>query len=87
MEELVTAIENAVLLLRKSQPSIWGTLSPVEAIELLEIKLNKIRTSQKFDKKLIQSLFAPTGSIQEISIDTGWGDEFIEISEVVDRYI
>jgi len=86
MEELFTALENAILLLRKSRPSTWGALSPTEAMEFLELERNKVRTSQQFDKKLLQSLFAPTGSIQEISINNGWGDEFIEISKIIDKY-
>jgi hypothetical protein len=87
MEELVTALENAILLLRKSSPSTWGASSPTEAMELLELERNKVLLSQQFDKKLLQSLFAPTGSIQEISIGNGWGDEFIEISKIVDKYV
>lgn len=32
-------------------------------------------------------LFAPTGIFQEISIDSGWGDKFIEISNRFDELI
>lgn len=31
--------------------------------------------------------FAPTGSLQEISISNGWGEEFIEVSEAIDKLI
>lgn len=81
MEELIVALEKVLLLLGKSQLSAWGASSPEE-----EMELNKIRTLQQADKKLLQFLFAPTGSVQEISIDNGWGDEFIEISEIIDKY-
>ena len=30
-------------------------------------------------------LFAPTGPIQEVSLSSGWGDEFIELAEYFDR--
>jgi hypothetical protein len=30
-------------------------------------------------------LFAPTGSIQEVSLSSGWGDEFIYLSMDFDR--
>ncbi len=31
------------------------------------------------------SLFAPTGPIQEVSLSSGWGDEFIELAEYFDQ--
>jgi hypothetical protein len=86
MEELVAAIENAMLMLRKSRPSVWSAFSPGQAIELLEIELNQIQIVQQFNQGLLQSLFAPTGSIQEISIENDWRDKFIEISKIVDQY-
>ena len=33
----------------------------------------------------LELLFAPTGVIQEISIDNGWGTKFLCIAEVVDQ--
>ena len=38
------------------------------------------------DVNLLDRLFAPTGAIQEISIENGWGTEFLRISEVVDQF-
>ena len=38
------------------------------------------------DVNLLDRLFAPTGAIQEISIENGWGTEFLRISEVIDRF-
>ncbi len=39
------------------------------------------------DIKLIQKmklLLAPTGDLQEISISSGWGDEFLEIAYAIE---
>jgi hypothetical protein len=30
-------------------------------------------------------LFAPTGTIQEISIDNGWGEEFLALAQMTDQ--
>ena len=30
-------------------------------------------------------LFAPTGPIQEVSLSSGWGDEFLELAERFDK--
>ena len=41
-------------------------------------------TSRRADLEL---LFAPTGSIQEVSVSSGWGDEFLAVSERFDAVI
>ncbi len=41
-------------------------------------------TSRRGD---LEMLFAPTGSIQEVSISSGWGEEFIRLSERFDSVI
>ncbi|MQY17451.1 hypothetical protein [Nocardia macrotermitis] len=33
----------------------------------------------------ISLLFAPTGAVQEISISSGWGDEFLGLADRMDR--
>lgn len=35
----------------------------------------------------IQMLFAPTGSLQEVSIESGWGDEFLQLAARFDEAI
>jgi hypothetical protein len=32
-------------------------------------------------------LFAPTGPIQEVSISSGWGNEFLDLAERFDRAV
>lgn len=36
-------------------------------------------------KKKLSFIIAPTNALQDISIDYGWGDEFIEIADKIDR--
>lgn len=33
----------------------------------------------------IKGLFAPTGPIQEVSLSSGWGQEFLELAERFDK--
>lgn len=35
----------------------------------------------------IELLFAPTGSIQEVSLSSGWGDAFLHLSQRFDEAI
>ena len=39
------------------------------------------------DINFLDRLFAPTGMLQEVSIDNGWGTKFLRISEVIDEFI
>ena len=33
----------------------------------------------------LEILFAPTGMLQEVSTDSGWGDEFLDVASDFDR--
>lgn len=61
---------------------------PIEEIHRrLEMEVAKARNSKPIDVILLERLFAPTGPIQEISIDNGWGTKFLRLSEVIDEFI
>jgi hypothetical protein len=86
IDKLVSALEKTLFLLRKSESSFWSSLSVEEVIGILETELDKAKNSQQVDIHQLKYLFLPTAPIQEISIDNGWGNEFVEISEIVDQY-
>jgi hypothetical protein len=87
IEKLIAALEESISYLKTSQPSDWSTM-PVEGImRRLETETTKARKLKPMDVTLLDRLFAPTGAIQEISIDNGWGTEFLRISEVIDQFI
>jgi hypothetical protein len=86
MKTLTDALEKTLVLLRRSESSIWSSRSVQELVELIETEYVKSLTSQKVDAKLLKFLFGPIGSIQDTSIDNGWGDEFIEISSIIDQH-
>ena len=86
IEKLIFALEETISLLRNSQPSDWSSLSVEEIIRSLEAEVVKAKNSKPVDINLLDYLFAPTGVIQETSIDDGWGTKFLRISEVVDEF-
>ena len=86
IDNLVLALEKTLSLLRESESSAWAGLSVEEVIRQLEDELDKARNSQPTDLKRLGFLFAPTGALQETSIDNGWANEFLEISKTIDRY-
>lgn len=59
-----------------------------EAVDV-QSELNAIilalKANSKEAKKKLSFIIAPTNMLQDISIDYGWGDEFIEISDEIDK--
>jgi hypothetical protein len=87
VEKLISALEEAISHLRKSESSGWSHMPVQEIIRRLETEITKARNAKPVDVILLDRLFAPTGVIQETSIDNGWGTGFLRISEVVDKFI
>jgi hypothetical protein len=86
-EKLIFALEETISYLRKSQVSNWSHMPVEEIIRRLETEITKAQNAKPMDVNLLERLFAPTGAIQEISIDNGWGTRFLRLSEVVDEFI
>jgi hypothetical protein len=59
---------------------IWSRFKDVEeTLEYLDSCVESLRQENESALDDLMLLFAPTGSLQEISISSGWGNEFIEI--------
>ena len=87
IEKLISALEETISYLQTSRSSDWSTMPVGELIRRLESELAKAKNSKVVDISLLERLFAPTGVIQEISIDSGWGTKFLHISQVIDEFI
>lgn len=90
MDELISAFEEIITLLKKSEDTIWANYTVEEAVEILQIELANYKQTQTLSesgKYSINLLFLPTGALQEISIDNGWGNKFVKIADVFDKYL
>jgi hypothetical protein len=87
VEKLLSALQETISYLRKSEPSGWSHMPIEEIIRKLEAQVTRLSSAKPLDIILLERLFAPTGVIQEISIENGWGTKFLRISEVVDEFI
>lgn len=58
-----------------------------DASEEIDQWIEMVKRGQKFDHRKLSLLFAPTGNIQEVSLNSGWGDQFLELAEDFDRAI
>lgn len=61
--------------------------SKKQLISDLDLYISKLKANDLSCKKEILLLFAPTGDLQEIAIDSGWSDEYIELAQIIDRYV
>ena len=86
VDKLVSSLEETLSFLQNSQSSDWAHMPVEEIISRLEAEIYKAKNSQPIDAKLLSLLFAPTGAIQETSIDNRWGNDFLRISEVIDEF-
>lgn len=78
-------LEVRSLLDKPNTDVTWSRFKDVdEALEYLDLCIERLRLENEFVLDDLKLLFAPTGSLQEISIHSGWGNEFIEISSRFD---
>lgn len=90
MQELISALKKTIEFLETSDDSALSNQGASEAQSILKKEMDSFAEKQKFTffgKSKIKCLFLPTGALQEISISNNWGNEYLEIAEIVDRYI
>jgi len=53
------------------------------------IEIDSILSAANISSRLLQIeiLIAPTGNLQDLSIDCGWGDEFLKLAAELDSLI
>ncbi len=86
IEKLISALEETVSYLRKSQSSDSSQIPIEEIIRRLEAETAKAKSLKPVDVNFLDRLFAPTGVLQEISMNNGWGIKFLRISEIIDQF-
>lgn len=68
---------------------LWSKYDSLEELlQSLDSLIKKVKENE--DDSIIEDLkllFAPTGSLQEISLSSGWPKEFLELSQRFDQLI
>ena len=72
------------MILKESDETPYSGLEINDLISIIERERNIIRTGEKVDYSELKKLFTPTGPIQELSIDNGWGQSFIDLANRFD---
>ena len=81
-EELVEILEAAKRLLSipKNDFSWSSWASAADAIRELDVQIAAINAGKPPPRSDLAVLFAPTGQIQEVSLSSGWADDFLSLA-------
>ena len=80
--------ETRGFLARPSNDFAWSRWdSAQDALGEIDNLIKRIQAGDMPDRLDLRVLFAPTGSIQEVSLSSGWGQEFIELADKFDSAI
>lgn len=72
-------------LLQGSSDSLFAPLGAQEIGAALQFIQAEFEQTGRLDTAQLRLLFAPTGPIQDIAIDNGWGAEFLLLAAEVDK--
>ena len=84
---LKSQLKNLLEHLHLSENSACATISVLELKTFINDTIGKVENNEVVEIDKLKILIAPTGSLQEISIDNGWGKEFLKISEKIEKAI
>lgn len=86
-EALIQVLEDArALLARPDNDFAWSSFRDLdEAVSEIDAHILAVRTGDQSKKRLdLQVLFAPTGPIQEVSLSSGWADQYLSLASRFD---
>lgn len=84
--ELVDVLLDArALLARPGNDFSWSSWEDAgAALHEVDGLIRKVESGQLPSRLSISVLFAPTGPLQETSLSSGWGDEFVALADRCD---
>ena len=84
LQKLITILREArTFLALESNDFLWSSWRDQDqAISEIDSIIAELESGSVPD---IRVLFAPTGPIQEVSLSSGWGQEFLELAEQFDK--
>lgn len=84
--KLVMALERTCALLAESDEALWAADSPRTVKGRLERVVRRARAGRRWDRDAVRLEYAPTNSLQDIAMENGWHDEYMEIAATVDSH-
>ena len=88
-DTLVTVLRDARLLLARPENDFtWSSWeNPEAALREIDALITLASKGALPDRRQLAVLFAPTGPIQEVSVNSGWSETFLELAERLDAVV
>ena len=89
MIEVINVLEKVKDIIKNYEMDLsWSTYESEEKlINDLNLYICKLKENDFSYNEKIKFLFAPTGDLEEIAISSEWGEEYIQLSEIIDKHI
>ena len=85
--DLIQTLEMLMVLVEGSGDSAWASMDKEAVVKKINKQIRRMKKGKAGNLVELRVLLAPTGPIQEISIDNGWGERFLELAGEIDRMI
>lgn len=88
-DELIKIIKEVKEIVDSPNTDVaWSGYNDVEeVIKDLDFYIKQLKQKDKSVIEELKILFAPTGAFQEISIDNGWSDKYLELANRFDELL
>jgi hypothetical protein len=83
---LVAVLRRCRELTQLSKDSMYSYDSVVEIVSILDRGIDSLQCSAELNRNELILLFAPTGSLQETSMENGWVKEYLILSHEFDQF-
>jgi hypothetical protein len=84
---LIAVLKRCRELSESSRDPTFYPIGIREIVAILNRGIEALERGSNMNRDELRLLFAPTGALQETSIDNGWGDEYLLLSAQFDRLI
>ncbi|WP_289032223.1 hypothetical protein [uncultured Paraglaciecola sp.] len=78
--ELISVLEETLKFLEASEDSIWSDMEVKQTVDLINNAIQALKTTRRVRISKLYYIFLPTAPLQEISIENGWAEEFLELA-------
>jgi hypothetical protein len=84
---LLEVLKRCCELSKASQDAVYSSRSISEIVAVLEGAIETIERGAELNRGELKLLFAPTGALQETSLENGWAEEYLSLSAKFDGLI
>jgi hypothetical protein len=82
---LIDVLKRCRELSQASQDAIWSSTNVSEIVAILDRGIKSLERGTALNRDELKLLFAPTGALQETSMDNGWSSTYLLLSAEFDR--